>query len=53
MAVTLLTNAQQRAVDALVTAHRLERVPVDEQRCRSFLDQAETALSDLPNVTHA
>jgi hypothetical protein len=51
--VTSLTTAQQRAVDALVAARRLERVPVDEQRCAAFLDQAETALSDLPNVTRA
>ncbi|WP_232806798.1 hypothetical protein [Geodermatophilus chilensis] len=53
MAVMLLTTAQQRAVEALVAARRLERVPVDEQRCAAFLSQAETALSDLPNVTHA
>ena len=53
MAVTPLTAAQQRAVDALVATRRLERVPVDEQRCAAFLGQAETALSDLPNVTHA
>jgi hypothetical protein len=53
VAVTPLTVAQQRAVEALVTARRLERVPVDEQRCAAFLSQAETALSDLPNVTHA
>jgi hypothetical protein len=30
--VTSLTTAQQGAVDALVAARRLERVPVDEQR---------------------
>ena len=53
MAVTPLTAAQQRAVEALVTARRVESVPADEQRCRSFLDQADTALADLPNVTHA
>ena len=53
MAVMLLTTAQQRAVEALVVARRLERVAVDEQRCAAFLGQAETALSDLPNVTHA
>lgn len=53
MAVTPLTPAQERAVDALVAARRLERVPVDQQRCASFLNQAGTALSDLPNVTHA
>ena len=53
MAVTPLTPAQQRAVEDLVAQRRLERVPVDEQRCAAFLDQAETALSDLPNVVHA
>jgi hypothetical protein len=53
VAVTRLTTAQRRAVDALVAAGRLERVPVDEQRCSAFLGQAETALSDLPNVRHA
>ena len=53
MAVTPLTTAQQRAVDALVAAHRLERVPVDERRCIAFLEQAETALADLPHVRHA
>jgi hypothetical protein len=53
VAVTPLTTAQQRAVDALVAARRLERIPLDEQRCAAFLRQAETALSDLPNVTHA
>ncbi|MGY1709160.1 hypothetical protein ACI8AC_06570 [Geodermatophilus sp. SYSU D00758] len=53
MAVTPLTTAQQRAVEELVAARRLERVPVDEQRCAAFLGQAETALSDPPNVTHA
>ncbi len=53
MAVTSLTTAQQRAIDALVAARRLELVAVDQQRCAAFLGQAETALSDLPNVTHA
>ena len=36
-----------------MTARRLERVPVDEQHCVAFVGQAETALSDVPNVTHA
>jgi hypothetical protein len=53
VAVMALTTAQGHAVEALVAARRLERVPVDEQRCAAFLSQAETALSDLPNVTHA
>jgi hypothetical protein len=53
VAVTPLTDGQQHAVDALVVGRRLERVPIDEQRSMAFLRQAETALSDLPNVTHA
>ncbi len=52
MAVTPLTDAQRRAVDALVRAGRLEQVPVDLQRCASFLSQAAAALGDLPNVRH-
>ena len=51
MTVHPLSHAQQRAVDQLVTQGRIERVPVDEARARAFLDQADTALSDLPNVT--
>ncbi|BFU46992.1 hypothetical protein [Krasilnikovia sp. MM14-A1004] len=53
MAVTSLTGDQQTAVDALVAGRRIEPVPVDETRCRSFLEQARLALSDLTNVTHA
>ncbi len=53
MAVRPLTTAQQRAVDQLLAARRLDQVPVDEQRCAAFLQQAETALADLPNVRHA
>lgn len=53
MAVTPLTAAQQRNVDALLAVRRLERVPIDERRCGAFLGQAETALADLPNVRHA
>ena len=52
MALTPLTAAQQRAVDALLQAGRLEQVPVDLQRCASFLAQAAAALGDLPNVKH-
>lgn len=52
MAVRPLTTAQQRAVAELVAAHRIEQVPVDEQRCAAFLQQAETALADLANVRH-
>jgi hypothetical protein len=36
VAVVPLTTAQQRAVEALMVARRLERVPVDEQRCAAF-----------------
>ena len=50
--MTPLTDAQQRAVDALVQAGRLEQVPVDLQRCASFLTQAAAALGDLLNVRH-
>lgn len=53
MAVTPLTPVQQHSIDALVAAGRLERVPADDDRCTSFLRQAETALSDLPNLAHA
>jgi len=52
VAVTLLTDAQQRAVDALAQAGRLEQVPVDLQRCALFLVQAAAALGDPPNVRH-
>lgn len=52
MAVTPLTDVQKKAVDALVLAGRLEQVPVDLQRCASFLTQASAALGDLPNVSH-
>jgi len=50
--VTPLTAAQQEAVNVLVLAGRLEQVPVDLQRCASFLTQAAAALGDLPNVQH-
>ena len=53
MAVTPLSTAQQRAVDALVAARRIQRVPVDEGRGAAFLQQAETALADPPHVRHA
>lgn len=53
MGLTELTPAQQATVDALVVARRLERVPIDANRCTSFLEQARVALADLPNVTHA
>lgn len=52
MAVIPLTDLQQQSIDALVRAARLEPVPVDLQRCASFLSQAAAALGDLPNVRH-
>jgi hypothetical protein len=53
VAVTPLSTVQQGTVDELVAERRLERVPVDERRCAAFLEQADTALADLPNVRHA
>ena len=53
MALTPLSATQQRAVDSLVAARRIERVPVDERRCAAFLEQAATALADVPHVRHA
>lgn len=53
MVVTPLTSTQRRAVEALVAAHRLERVRLDERRCAAFLEQAEAALADVPLVRHA
>ena len=52
MATMPLTEAQQRAVGALLQAGRLEQVQVDLPRCASFLTQAAAALGDLPNVRH-
>ena len=52
MAVIPLTDLQQQSIDASVKAGRLEPVPVDLQRCASFLSQAAAALGDLPNVRH-
>lgn len=46
-----LTPAQRRGLDRLVTQGRIEVMPVDGARARAFLEQADTALSDLPNVT--
>jgi hypothetical protein len=38
-------------VDRLVAQGRVEPMPVDEARARAFVEQAATALTDLPNVT--
>lgn len=46
MALTPLTPSQHRAVDALVTARRLERVPVDADRAAMFLEKAQRRLAD-------
>lgn len=51
MAVTPLTTAQQRAVDALVASGALRRVVPDEAKAAAFLAGAEAALADVPNVT--
>jgi hypothetical protein len=51
MAVTPLSTAQRQGVDALVAARRIETVPVDEARSHAFLNQANEALVDLPNVS--
>lgn len=51
--MTQLTDAQQSAVDELVSAGRLEKVPGDPKRVRSFLEQAENTLADIDNVTVA
>lgn len=51
MAVTPLNPSQNRAVDALVSAHRLERVPVDTGRAAMFLEKAQRRLEDLDNLT--
>jgi len=51
MTVAALTARQRAAVQALVTARKLEAMPVDEVRAAAFLAQAAEALADVPNVT--
>lgn len=53
MALTPLDIAQSQAVSALVTARRLEQVPVDLQRAELFLEKARRRLDDLDNLTWA
>lgn len=53
MALTPLDPAQRRAVDALVTARRPERVSVDLRRAELFLEKARRRLDDLDNLTWA
>lgn len=48
MAVTPLTRVQQATVVALVESRRIEIVPADAARARSFLRQAEERLEQLP-----
>ena len=53
MTAIALTARQRADVDALVTARKLEPMPVDQLRAAAFLDQASEALVDVPNVTRA
>lgn len=50
MAVTPLSRVQQAQVVALVSARRLEAVPVDSRRASAFLRQAEERLAELANI---
>lgn len=49
--MTALSTAQQAALAALVRAGRIEVVPQDHARARSFLDQAAERISQLPLLT--
>lgn len=51
MAVTPLTPAQQQAVDGLVAAHRIEKVPPDVARASAFLTTAADRLGQVPLLT--
>lgn len=51
MAVTPLTRVQQATVVALVESRRIEIVPADAARARSFMRQAEERLEQLPLLT--
>lgn len=53
MALTPLDTAQSQAVSALLTARRLEQVPVDLRRAELFLEKARRRLDDLDNLTWA
>jgi hypothetical protein len=52
MHVVPLTPVQQSAVDRMVADGDLRATAADEQQSRSFLDQANIALDDVPNLTH-
>lgn len=49
--MTPLTPAQQRAVDVLLAAHRIERVGPDPARATAFLAAAADRISQLPLLT--
>lgn len=51
MAVSRLTAAQQHAVDALVTARRIDKVTPDAARAAAFLAAAADRISQLPLLT--
>ncbi len=48
-----LNQSQQIALDALVSARRLESVPVDPKRVAAFLDAAKDRISQLPLLSSA
>lgn len=51
MALTPLTQAQRRAVDALVAQGRIAVVPADDDRAETFMHQAADVIADLPHLT--
>jgi len=51
MAIVPLTNAQNRAVEALVDQRRLERVVPDQARALVFLERARGAVEDVGRLT--
>ena len=51
MAVTPLTSTQTQAINALITARRIESVPADPQRAAAFLTAAVDRISQLPLLT--
>ena len=53
MALTPLDPVQERTVQALVAARRLEQVPGELRRAEMFLEKARRRLADLDNLTWA
>ncbi len=51
MAVNPLTKTQREAIDVLVSARRLEKVPPDPARAAAFLAAAAERISQLPLLT--